>query len=778
MARSLEENGHLKFAPTDAKGYYQLELSPSITYQLSVSYIGYYPDSILLEAGDADMHHHFQLRPKNEQTNEIVITHHYKPVIIKKDTIVFNVEAFGAGNERKLKDILARLPGVEVTTDGQVTFNGQPIRHMLVEGRKFFGGGSKLAVENIPADALEQIEVIDNFNEVGFLKNLSGTDEMAMNVILKEDRKRLVFGDLEAGAGNHGHHLGHAALFYYTPAHNVSFIGDINDIGKSTFTFDDMMRFQGRVSAYINANSRPSFTNLQAFTTDNRDMVKNQSRFAAANFSSDVVDNKLNVSGFAIFSRLLTDQRSDMFIQYLTNQEVPTEERLSERDSDDLMGLANVKLDYSPNRFEKWYYNAQWQSTNNSFSSTLNSLTNAQQHQFNALNDADNHSLKQYIEWHKAYSIQHTTTFVVNHAYNKSWPKRTWLNDQAFLSGFIPLIDDSQYHIEQVSRENSNTLDALFRHYWVINRNNQLHSNIGNNFVTANYLTTDRQLLSDGGINDFAPSGFGNDVNYLLNDAFIGLDYKFTVGKLTNTASLYGHWYQLLTSQVGRNQQLSRKVPEPRWRSEYEFQERETITLDYQYANTFPQIGQLNDRFSLSSYNTISKGNALLTNERYHQSTLRYSKFTGIGGAISHAYVNFNRKTHAIRNEFQFEDINRYSIPVMTDNPETSWTVYAAYSNQISVVRVGGSARLSWFDYTQTVNKILANNQRTSRQYTVNAKTTPRDWPQVEITYTKGFSRFKGNSVSELKPTGLQCVLTIGFYQAGGCPRIMNTSEP
>ncbi|MBK1438983.1 hypothetical protein JHJ32_03195 [Parapedobacter sp. ISTM3] len=143
-------------------------------------------------------------------------------------------------------------------------------------------------MENIPADALDQIEVIDHFNEVGFLKEVSGTDEMAMNVKLKEDRKRLVFGDLEAGGGNGGHHLGHAALFYYTPAHNVSVIGDINDIGKSVFTFDDMMRFQGGVSAFVNTNSRPSFTNLNTFTSDNRDAVENRSRFAALNFSSDV----------------------------------------------------------------------------------------------------------------------------------------------------------------------------------------------------------------------------------------------------------------------------------------------------------------------------------------------------------------------------------------------------------------------------------------------------------------------------------------------------------
>ncbi len=438
-----------------------------------------------------------------------------------------------------------------------------------------------------------------------------------------------------------------------------------------------------------------------------------------------------------------------------------TEERLSEQANDDLMGLANIKLDYSPNNYEKWYYNAQWQSSNNSFASTLNSITDIQDSRFDALGDADNHSLKQYIEWHKAYNVQHTTTFVINHVYEKSTPLNTWLNDQAFLMGFIPLETDAQYHIEQVNRQSTNSVDALFKHYWVINRNSQLHSNIGNNYVSAELSTIDRQMLSDGSVNNFVAAGFGNDIRYRLNDAFAGLDYKFIIGKLTNTASLYGHWYTLSTRQTAIDQQISRVLSEPKWKSEYEIKEYQRITFDYQYANNFPNIGQLNNRFSLTSYNAVSRGNALLANERYHQSMLRYSRFTGIGGPITTVFVNFNRKTRAIRSELQFEGINRYSMPVMTDNPETNWMAYGSYSNQVAFLRVGGSARLSWFDYSQTVNEVLANNRRVSQQYSVNVRTAPRDWPQVELAYTKGFNRFRGNNTSAFETD--QLTLRVDF---------------
>nr|WP_255539712.1 carboxypeptidase-like regulatory domain-containing protein [Parapedobacter sp. ISTM3] len=126
MAKALGEDGNVKFAMANAQGQYNFTLDASKAYLLSVSYIGYHPDSTKLDPSNSNLRHDFKLRTKNEQLTEIIIEHEYRPVIIKKDTIVFNVEAFAAGNERKLKDVLGKLPGVEVDRDGRVTFNGQP----------------------------------------------------------------------------------------------------------------------------------------------------------------------------------------------------------------------------------------------------------------------------------------------------------------------------------------------------------------------------------------------------------------------------------------------------------------------------------------------------------------------------------------------------------------------------------------------------------------------------------------------------------------------------
>ena len=257
IAISSDKNVQLKFAIADNKGRYKLELDAGFQYEVTVSYIGYVDSVLIVEANSTITGHNFKLTPTGEKLKEIIIKYDYKPIVVKKDTLIYDVKSFVNGNERKMREVLEKLPGVEVDKKGNVTVQGKKVTQMLVENKAFFGGGSKLAVENIPADAIDKIEVLDHFSKVGFLKKVSDSDELAMNVKLKADKKKFVFGDLEVGlpVAFSKQHLLHAALFYYTPKTNLSFIGDANTIGKSTFTFEDLMRFDGGASSFLSGEN-------------------------------------------------------------------------------------------------------------------------------------------------------------------------------------------------------------------------------------------------------------------------------------------------------------------------------------------------------------------------------------------------------------------------------------------------------------------------------------------------------------------------------------------
>ncbi|MBW1654474.1 TonB-dependent receptor [Flavobacterium quisquiliarum] len=752
IAKPLQEKASLKFAIADNKGRYRLELEKEVKYEITVSYIGYVEEVFILEPSSDIVTHDFHLKATGENLKEIVIKHEFKPIVVKKDTLVFDVNSFANGNERKMKEVLEKLPGVEVDKNGGVTVQGKKVTKMLVEGKSFFGGGSKLAVENIPADALDKIEVIDHFNEVGFMKQVSDSDDLAMNVKLKEEKKKFVFGDVEAGAevgtGDNGFYLAHTALFYYSPKTNVSFIGDANSIGKSTFTFDDLMRFGGGVSSFL--SGRKSLSNLSSFSNDNTDVLKNKSQFGAFNISHDISD-KLSISGFGIFSKVLMASRIENNIEYLNNTAVAFENKDRNAKNNAILGIGNVKLDYSPSNKEKWYYNGQYQSSTNDLISTLNSVTNLGSSIFETINKADNISVKQYIEWHKSYNQNHTTTFVVNQAYNKTTPINNWFTDQPFLQGLIPLKKDETYTINQIKKSDVNSIDALFKHYWIINNSNHLYTNIGNNYESSTFQTAEKQILTDGSVNDFALSGFGNDIKYQLNDVYVGLEYKFRIGKWVNKPGLYLHRYDLNTIQNNSDYSVVKTLVQPQWNSEYEFNNSEAINFTYKLDNKFPVANQLADRYTLQYYNSVYKGNALLENEKYHSASFFYSKMNSYRGITWNGMLNYSKKTKVIRNEVELDGINQFNTPILTDNPEMDIGFNGSFSKRIYRFNLKLNTRLAWFEYSQTINDIVTINNRDSQNIGLVFKTAYKKWPVLSVGYNKGFSSFSGLTKSHFQ---------------------------
>lgn len=766
IAKPLVENAGLKFSIADHLGRYKLELEKDTPYEVKVSYLGFKEEVLQLPANFTIREHIFKLKETGQELKEIVINYDYQPVIVKKDTLIYDVKAFANGNERKMKEVLEKMPGVEVSKDGSVTVQGKKVTKMLVEGKSFFGGGTKLAVENIPADALDKVEVIDNFNEVGFLKQVSDSEDLAMNVKLKEDKKKFIFGDVEVGAevaNDNGFYLGHTGLFYYAPKTNVSYIGDINNIGKRTFSFEDMMRFQGGVSSFI--SGRKSLTNLYNFASNNTDVVENKSQFSALNFRQEI-NSKLDVEGFGIFSKLFTASFSESQNEYLQNSAFTFEEKTSTTQNKALLGIGNVKLNFSPTNQSKWFYNGQFQTSSNDITNQILSVRDGDQNNFQNIQNADNSQWKQFLEWHKQFKNKnHTTTFVVNHSFENNKPQNTWLTDTEFLAGLIPLQNDSEYNIQQVKKVKSNSVDALFKHYWILNNYNHLYTNVGNNFGTTQLNISEKQFLTDGSVNDFAANGFGNDLDYVLNDFYVGFEYKFKIGKWINKPAIYTHFYHLKTKQIASDYSLDRTYFEPQFNSEYEFNQSESLKFNYKLSNDFPDATRLLERYTLQSYNSVYKGNTLLKNERFHSASLRYTKSSMYRGLMLFANASFNKKIRTIRNVIELDGINQFSTPILTDNPETNWRVNTNISKKIYRFRLQFTTNLSWFNYIQTLNGITTSNDRNNQSFGLTLRTATKKWPSASIGYKKDFSQFSGLTKSNFKNDRISFDVDIDFLK-------------
>lgn len=176
------------FGITNDQGKFKLTLEKNSTYKIQVSYIEMKPFEEIITTKEEDITKNFTLQL--DTTLDEVELIYEMPVTIKGDTLVYNADSFKTGTEKKLEDVLKKLPGVEITDEGKVEVEGKEVSKIMVEGKDFFDGDTKLAIKNIPADALDKVQVLKNYDEVGQLSNLrSNEDNIAINIKLKEGKK-------------------------------------------------------------------------------------------------------------------------------------------------------------------------------------------------------------------------------------------------------------------------------------------------------------------------------------------------------------------------------------------------------------------------------------------------------------------------------------------------------------------------------------------------------------------------------------------------------------
>lgn len=744
IAKPLSENANLRFAISDNKGRYRLELDAGVAYDIMLSYLGYKDQTVRIAPGDGRQTLNFVMQESGEQLDEITLTHEFKPVVIKKDTVTYNVSSFASGNERKMKEVLQKLPGVEVDKDGGVTYQGRKINKMLVENKPFFGGGTKLAVENIPADALDKIEVIDDYNEVALLKNVNDSDQLAMNVKLKEDKKKFVFGDLEAGAGNDEHYNANAALFYYSPKTNVSLIGNLNDVGKETFTFSDFMRFEGGISNLLR-NTRSFSSSLRLFMDANRDVAAITSEFAAVNIDQEL-NSKFSVSGYLLFSKNRLRTVSQTFNRFFLPDTTQTENRQNTGTNRNLLGIAKARLTYTPNKKSEWYYDVNAKASDNESGDRLSVFDGLNNTNFNTFRDAGSLNLTQFLEWHRSVNPNKTTSLVINHTYERTTPDNQWIVDRPFLAGFIPLLDDEVFNVKQVKEESSNYLDALYKYYWIINGDNHLYFSIGNTFSDDYIQTSERQILTNGTLNNFDNAGFGNDLRLRQNDISLGAEYKFRWGISTHTAGFFLHRYYWETRQNNGNETAQTWRLQPEWTSNVEFNNSEKLVFKYKLNNTLPQADNFVNNFTLQSYNFVFRGNPQLRQERFHTFALNYNKTSIYRGLMLFANLNYNRKERSIRQQTEQEGINRFNTPVFSDNPENNWSFNANLRKVIYKFTANINSRWNHSDYIQNINNNRTENTSVNTTFGGSLKTNFKKVPKLKV----GFQRSRNSFSSDL----------------------------
>jgi hypothetical protein len=197
----------------------------------------------------------FNLERSNDLLPEAIVRIK-PPVRMNGDTLEFNADAFKLDSNAVGEDLLRKLPGVIVWGDGTITVNGRQVSQVLVDGKPFFGGDTRVATQNISKDAIDKIQIYQQKRGVTDL--LDSITEM--NIKLKKDKNIGHFGKVEAGYGTTDRYEANANINFFRPATQVSLVGATNNVNKIAPDATTLLRNSSYKGNGARIDYQPDFT--------------------------------------------------------------------------------------------------------------------------------------------------------------------------------------------------------------------------------------------------------------------------------------------------------------------------------------------------------------------------------------------------------------------------------------------------------------------------------------------------------------------------------------
>ncbi|UOB18565.1 outer membrane beta-barrel family protein [Abyssalbus ytuae] len=168
------------------------------------------------------------------------------PITIKKDTLEFNSDSFKTRPDATVEDLLKKLPGVEVDSDGTITVNGQEVKEVLVNGQRFFSSDATIATKSLPKDIISKVQITDSkTKKEEFTGQSSSSDTKTINLTIKKDKNKGFLGRAAVGYGTDERYQLNGLLNYFKDKTRLSLIAGSNNINNPGFSFDEIFDMVG-----------------------------------------------------------------------------------------------------------------------------------------------------------------------------------------------------------------------------------------------------------------------------------------------------------------------------------------------------------------------------------------------------------------------------------------------------------------------------------------------------------------------------------------------------
>ena len=344
----LKADGKLQTgAITSQDGSYLLRAIPRGSYTLRISFVGYKTHSQTIQLTNKSLTlPSLILEEEGKELSAVQVVGKANEVTIKGDTLEYNAGSFTVNQGAVVADLVKKLPGATIDENGQITINGKVIKQIMVDGKRFFEGDPKVALNNLPAEVVQKVQVVDRESETSRLSGFSdGNDETVINLTIKPGKKRGLFGTAYVGGGTDKRYEGNLTLSRFADDNQFTILGSLNntnnagfsDISQDLSSTSFMMGLQGRGGKRRAGGGMPRFDANGILT----------SKVLGGNLNH-TFSPKFSLNGNALVGNSKTDKQLARTQQNFLSTGSTTETGKSSELNDKDAYAANLRLEWKP----------------------------------------------------------------------------------------------------------------------------------------------------------------------------------------------------------------------------------------------------------------------------------------------------------------------------------------------------------------------------------------------------------------------------------------------
>lgn len=589
---------------TSVDGSYKIKTQNLGKFNLKFNHLGYSTKSIDFEIKAKQNQKKIDvfLEEKTMDLDEVIIQAE-RPFSIKKDTIKFKTKYFTDGSEQTVEQLLQKIPGLQIDSEGTIKIGNQEIEKLMVDGDDLFEKGYKILSKNMPAYPIEEVEVLKNYSNNRLLKGVEESGKVALNLKLDEKSKRIWFGYIETSIGNDNFYQLKGNLMNFGKKNKYYFLTNLNNIGyNATGDIENLVR-PFRINEPASIGDNQSVNSLLNLTPESLNFNQNRTNFNNAELVSlNAIFNpteKLKIKTLIFFNWDETDFfRNSIDVTDVNGTNFTNNQKLELRNKN---RVAFGKLDFTYNISKTKMLEATTKYNNGYFNDNSdlffngNSTIENLQHQNTLFDQKINYTNK--FKDKKVFLL--TGRFI-----DEKTPQNYNIN-HFFYQDLFP----SNTTANNVSQQSTNQMQFAGLNIHLLDRKDNGHLlelQLGNEF-RKDKLQSTFSLLENNIVLE-KPSGYQNETNYQVNNLFVKGKYRLKMKDFGIVAKLDIHQ---LFNRLENNNFGSTQNPffiNPSLGFDWKINDKNKITSSYSYNTTNARVQDVFSDFVLTGFRSFAKG--------------------------------------------------------------------------------------------------------------------------------------------------------------------------